>query len=285
MLAAMTPEGVQHFHLDHLGTPRLITDGAGSEISRHTYFPFGEEANPPALELEWRKFTGHERDSNGIGSSDDLDYMHARFCSATVARFLSVDPVNSGDSKDAQSWNRYAYGRNNPIRFIDPDGQEATLALSITALGGSISIPPFLAAAGPAALIVGGGYLAYTKLHELDRYEIMEDFTVDDFTTEFIATELLGAPESFPIQAHPDLLAPILASKVPKSNVSGKEGAKDIPSWAKGERPQVGESGKEFAKRLLDRRYGEGEYKKGPGSEYNKIKKWADRSFIDPSPS
>jgi hypothetical protein len=70
--------------------------------------------------------------------------------------------------------------------------------------------------------------------------------------------------------------------KTPKSGASGKEGAKDVPSWAKGERPKVNESGKDFAKRLLDKKYGEGNYDKGPGSEFNKIQKWGDRAFENP---
>jgi hypothetical protein len=70
--------------------------------------------------------------------------------------------------------------------------------------------------------------------------------------------------------------------KAPKSGVSGKEGAKDIPSWAKGQRPKVGESGKDFAKRLLDEKYGEGNYEKGAKSEFSKIQKWGDRSFENP---
>ncbi|SEU38786.1 hypothetical protein [Stigmatella erecta] len=70
--------------------------------------------------------------------------------------------------------------------------------------------------------------------------------------------------------------------KTPTSGVSGKEGAKDVPSWAKGERPKVNESGKDFAKRLLDKKYGEGNYDKGPGSEFNKIQKWGDRAFENP---
>jgi hypothetical protein len=70
--------------------------------------------------------------------------------------------------------------------------------------------------------------------------------------------------------------------KTPKSGVSGKEGAKDVPSWAKGERPKVNESGKDFAKRLLDKKYGEENYDKGPGSEFNKIQKWGERAFENP---
>ena len=64
-----------------------------------------------------------------------------------------------------------------------------------------------------------------------------------------------------------------------KPGVSGKEGAKDIPDWARGERPFEKESGKKFARRLLDKKYGGQNYKTGPGTEYNKIQKWGDRSF------
>jgi len=67
--------------------------------------------------------------------------------------------------------------------------------------------------------------------------------------------------------------------KKPKAGLSGKEAGTDVPSWAQGQRPRNIESGKEFAKRLLDAKYGRGKYPKGPGSEFNKIKKWGDRAF------
>src|SRR5207248_2955405 len=59
----------RHFHLDHLGTPRLITGPTGILIARHDYLPFGEEITPTNAErlfgfdrAEPRQFTGHERD-------------------------------------------------------------------------------------------------------------------------------------------------------------------------------------------------------------------------------
>jgi hypothetical protein len=71
--------------------------------------------------------------------------------------------------------------------------------------------------------------------------------------------------------------------KVTASGKSAAEAAKDVPSWAKGNRPLVGENGKDFAKRLLDQQYGEGNWKgTGPTSEFNRIKKWGDRAFVDP---
>jgi hypothetical protein len=75
---------------------------------------------------------------------------------------------------------------------------------------------------------------------------------------------------------------PSLPRKRPRAGLSGKEAAKDIPSWAVAECPCVGESGKQFAARLLDAMYGKQNYPTGPGSEYNKIKKWGDRAFEDP---
>ena len=71
--------------------------------------------------------------------------------------------------------------------------------------------------------------------------------------------------------------------KVPVSG-SGKEKADNVPDWARmmGERPYVGESGKEFARRVMDLRYGKGNWKTGTKSEYSALQKWGDRGFQDP---
>jgi RHS repeat-associated protein len=54
------------------------------------------------------------------------DYLHARYYSANVGRFLSVDPVLDMERAPAkpQMWNRYAYVQNNPVTNVDPDGKE-----------------------------------------------------------------------------------------------------------------------------------------------------------------
>ena len=62
-----------------------------------------------------------------------------------------------------------------------------------------------------------------------------------------------------------------------ETRASGKKTASDVPSWIRNEPILPGESGKEFAKRVLEKRYGEGNYKTGPKSEYNQAKKWVDR--------
>jgi hypothetical protein len=53
-----------------------------------------------------------------------LDYFGARYYSGAQGRFLSVDPENaSAKEEDPQSWNAYAYTRNNPLKYTDPDGR------------------------------------------------------------------------------------------------------------------------------------------------------------------
>jgi RHS repeat-associated protein len=125
LLAAEGAQGRRHFHLDHLGTPRLITNRAGWGDSYHVYYPFGEEATAFNQDTDRMKFTGHERDLASLaGAGDDLDSMHARHCSPITGRFLSVDPaLESADPGAPQTWNRYAYVAGNPINAIDPSGE------------------------------------------------------------------------------------------------------------------------------------------------------------------
>jgi RHS repeat-associated protein len=116
------PQTTNHFSVDHLGTPRLITDPAGAVLAYHVYYPFGTEATYFAQDSERMKFTGHERDLASPNSpAADLDYMHARFTNPQTGRFLSTDSVQARP-KQPQSWNRYAYTHGNPLVNVDPDG-------------------------------------------------------------------------------------------------------------------------------------------------------------------
>lgn len=65
-----------------------------------------------------QQFTLKERDIE-----TGLDYFGARYYGSTQGRFTSVDPLMaSGLVVDPQSWNRYSYSSNNPLRFTDPTG-------------------------------------------------------------------------------------------------------------------------------------------------------------------
>jgi len=125
----------RHYHTDHLDTTRLVTDAAGYEVARYSYWPFGQEASGSDTGATDRlRFTGHERDF-GYGPAWDLDYMHARYARPSWGRFLSVDPGRDWDSSKPQSWNLYAYVRSNPINVIDPNGQGG-----VVSQGGTVTV-------------------------------------------------------------------------------------------------------------------------------------------------
>jgi len=107
---------ITYYHLDHLGTPRSLTDSTGLRVQGQHFLPFGEEM-PVEAGLNSRKFTGHERDPE-----TGLDYMVARYYEAPLGRFLSPDPGNDTDKMNPQSLNLYAYVRNNPLGATDPTG-------------------------------------------------------------------------------------------------------------------------------------------------------------------
>lgn len=103
---------------DHLGTPRLATDPNGTTRAEPRFWPFGEPiVDGPAYRP---RFAGMERETEeGVVRS----YVHARtYDSGAVGRWLSPDPV-LGRPDDPQTWNRYAYARNNPLRYVDPNGK------------------------------------------------------------------------------------------------------------------------------------------------------------------
>jgi RHS repeat-associated protein len=151
-----TPADVKWLVADQLGTPRMVVDKTGSlsGVRRHDYLPFGEDAPGDST---WRtiqrgyigdtarqKFTGYERDSE-----TGLDYAQARYYSNTQGRFASVDPlIASAKTGDPQSWNRYSYARNNPLAFVDPDGQESIWIQQTNADGNLINIKKIDSAEG-----------------------------------------------------------------------------------------------------------------------------------------
>jgi len=110
---------------DHLGTPRLVTDLLGIALETRKNWPFGEQVSQSAS-LERVRFAAMEQDTEA-GINNDRFYDHARHHGAVLGRFLAVDTVG-GRAGDPQSWNRYSYGRNNPLKLLDPTGLEVKYA-------------------------------------------------------------------------------------------------------------------------------------------------------------
>jgi RHS repeat-associated protein len=136
---AVAASGTTYLSTDHLGSTRLITGSTGAILNCYDYLPFGGDipagtngrpatsspnscypAAPDPADGETLKFTSKERDSE-----TGLDYFGARYFSSAQGRFTSPDPkIDPYDIADPQTWNKYTYARNNPLRYVDADGND-----------------------------------------------------------------------------------------------------------------------------------------------------------------
>jgi RHS repeat-associated protein len=75
---------------------------------------------------------------NGMGSRSSskerdvetgLDFFGARYYSGAQGRFVSPDP-GAYKLENPQTFNRYSYVNNNPLKYVDPSGREATWAIN-----------------------------------------------------------------------------------------------------------------------------------------------------------
>ena len=105
-------------HADHIGSSNVITDDTGSRVSLFEYKPFGSvayAAEDNTYDTD-KRFTGKTYDS-----SSGLHYYGARYYDSELCRFITADPTIQ-HPYDPQDFNRYAYCRNNPVKYIDPTG-------------------------------------------------------------------------------------------------------------------------------------------------------------------
>ncbi len=108
---------------DWLGTLRATTDSYGVAQGTCTGLPFGDGVTCNGDIPDNHHFTGKERDQESGN-----DYFGARYYASSMGRFMSPDPkIGSAHAVNPQSWNRYSYSLNNPLKNIDPDGKEAIL--------------------------------------------------------------------------------------------------------------------------------------------------------------
>jgi RHS repeat-associated protein len=107
--------GVLTYHYwDHLSV-RASADATGKQVRTYGSFPFGETWYELGTSNKW-KFTTYENDAES-----GLNFANARFHSPRLGRFMSLDPIG-GHLSNPQSFNRYAYVRNDPINATDSTG-------------------------------------------------------------------------------------------------------------------------------------------------------------------
>jgi len=135
-LRIVAPDGstqaTKYYAFDHLGSVTALSDESGRVATTGPdadvlgYDPWGARRNPNGtepppsttfnLKTGRREFTGHET-IPAVG----LVNMNGRVYDPELGRFLSADP-NVQFTANLQSYNRYSYVLNNPLRSTDPTG-------------------------------------------------------------------------------------------------------------------------------------------------------------------
>jgi hypothetical protein len=148
--------------------------------------------------------------------------------------------------------------------YYDPT-QGVNNQASFALLGFSYTLPSAVGFGGAAADVAAGSLCALSGLCEA--------------LAAGVGIAVVGAT-GYEIYQHRDAIGQALGnvSQFAKaSKTSGKARSTDIPSWARGQKALPGESSDAAARRLLNDKYGQGNWPKGPGSEYNQLKKHFDR--------
>ncbi|HEX5399143.1 MAG TPA: RHS repeat-associated core domain-containing protein, partial [Verrucomicrobiae bacterium] len=103
---------------DNLNSSSALSDSAGNQIEVDAYYPFGttETASPQANFHVSRRFTGQIFDAE-IG----LYWYGWRIYVPELGRFGQAD-TEIPDLGNPQSYNRYSYVENCPLRYNDPTG-------------------------------------------------------------------------------------------------------------------------------------------------------------------
>jgi RHS repeat-associated protein len=110
-----------YYSQDNLGSSTVLSDPNGVRVEINAFYPFGrsQTANPQAGFQVSRRFTGQVFDGE-----TGLYYYNARYYDPELGRFIQPDNAIP-DLSNPQSYNRYSYCLNNPLRFTDPTGHAA----------------------------------------------------------------------------------------------------------------------------------------------------------------
>lgn len=270
-IAAVIDGTTYAVHSDHLNTPRKLSNADGQAVWQWGYSAFGEDKpttarnrfantettpNPGTTNIAEVRFNLRYPGQYADAESG-LFYNGFRTYSPAGGFYTQNDPIGLRGG-----WNRRIYAGANPLGISDRDGLDWDCYVP----GGCVYRPPLFDPDGVPIPAPGISWPQLPKpMSPLDMTVPGRILDICKGLKDWMFSGDGSSPER----------------KIPKPNVGGKEGAKDVPSWAKGQRPNVGESGKDFADRLLGGKYGDS-YETGPKSEHNKIRKWGDRAFIDP---
>ena len=106
------------YHPDHLGSSSWITYSDGKAVQHLHYLPWGEDfVDQRANSFDGVRYTFSAKEKD---SETGLSYFGSRYYSSDLSIWLSVDPM----SDKYPSLSPYTYCANNPVKVVDPNGEE-----------------------------------------------------------------------------------------------------------------------------------------------------------------
>ena len=108
----------EYYHPDNLHSAEILSSSSGSLYQHYEYSAYGNSRytlSTSAFPIS-RRFT-----SQVLDEETGLYYYGARYYDPVIGRFIQPDTLIPNPF-DPQSYDRYAYARDNPFRYVDPTG-------------------------------------------------------------------------------------------------------------------------------------------------------------------
>jgi RHS repeat-associated protein len=110
---------------DHLGSQAITVSTNGlTEEGELRYKAWGETRFSSGTTPTKRQYTGQISEMASIG----LYFYGARWLDPSLSRWIQPDSIIP-DPYNTLDWDRYSYARNNPVKYVDPDGHFPILPL------------------------------------------------------------------------------------------------------------------------------------------------------------
>ena len=167
LLSRRTATGGSYYYLtDHQDSTIALVDASGARLASYAYDPYGATraiGGGPSGEMNFAsdnpyRYTGGYRDTE-----TGLYKLGARYYDPALGRFTQPDPTGQDP--------HYTYARNNPVNFVDPNGDCAAAYGSLCYLGrqfekGADAVSRYtrkLAKGCRNVTIITGGFAAITR--------------------------------------------------------------------------------------------------------------------------
>ena len=105
----------------------------GAVLKSYDYDAFGEEADPSTTDTNPFRYAGQYFDDE-----TGTYYLRARYYNPGNGRFTQQDSWGYADPEDPLSLNLYVYCKNNPVAYVDLNGNFAITATVLLILGGGL---------------------------------------------------------------------------------------------------------------------------------------------------